>query len=51
MYGNGANELLIGSVAQEGDNRSKLFIITKVTPIFFLLHNQSYSMLTHMINV
>ena len=29
MYANGANEELIGSVLAEGDNRSKVFVITK----------------------
>ena len=29
VYGSGANEELIGSVLAEGDNRSKVFLITK----------------------
>lgn len=29
LFSNGANELLIGSVAKEGNNREKMFIITK----------------------
>ncbi|KIJ51827.1 hypothetical protein M422DRAFT_244206, partial [Sphaerobolus stellatus SS14] len=34
IYGNGHNEKLIGSVLQEGDNRSKVFLATKFSHVF-----------------